>query len=147
MGNEAAIYDYYFNHKLNTIEIAEKLKISKQAVSKQLKKFGDTYLKEKENRKSENQRRHKQETIEYISNKRKTDRQEDKELYIALKLLHDQDVRSMSKKGKITNLDMVIRNFQEYDLNAKKTRLVFNEQRAGACPCGIPKSISVHIIR
>ncbi len=65
---EEIIY-LYFNEELRPVDIANKLKISKSAVTQVLKK-DERYIEEKELRKQANRIKHNEETKDYMENKR-----------------------------------------------------------------------------
>lgn len=71
MNRQEKIKEMYFNEKYNQKEIAKKLNVSSQYVSKILLS-DDRYKAEKEPRKIISKERHRQSTIDYIKNKRKT---------------------------------------------------------------------------
>lgn len=67
---QKTIFDMYFVEKLKPVEIAEKLGVSKSAITQVLKK-DERYIEEKQRRKEENQKRNDEEAKEYTKNKRK----------------------------------------------------------------------------
>ncbi|EGD51583.1 hypothetical protein TheetDRAFT_1543 [Thermoanaerobacter ethanolicus JW 200] len=120
------------------VEIAQQLGVSQPAVTKMLKQFPE-YHHEKERRKKENQEKAKQWRNEY----KKQKREQDKEDYEALQKDHMDAVRSLSRKGKLSNDTLIKLCILHYDYNKEKERLVFNGS-AGKRPADLPRSIYVH---
>ena len=75
MNNKEKIIDLFFDKKLLIVEIAGKLNITKQYVSKIVRQ-DFRYTQERENRKLKNKEKQKKRVKNYIYNKRKKERQE-----------------------------------------------------------------------
>lgn len=135
MNNSERVRDMYFNLGLKPVEIAEELNITKAAVSKILKVFGEEYIIEKERRKSVNRQNNREDTVKYIRSKREDDR----ELYNCMKIEHEQTVMGMSSRSKMSSLSIVIHYLDAYDLSKSKKSYVFNENRCGRKPADMPE--------
>ena len=90
----------FFDKKLTTIEIANKLKVTKQYVSKVVSK-DIRYSRERKNRKLQNKDKQKQRVKNYIYKKRKIARQERLDATIALQ--HAQASFELSGRKTINN--------------------------------------------
>ena len=119
VSNKEIIIRMYFKEQLRVVDISKNLNISKSAVTQVLKK-DNRYLKEKELRKTINQKRNKEFTKDYMKRKRKN-----KGLdldYLILKKLHDQASRELSGGRKPIN-DRTYRDWNpsiyEYDKKRK----------------------------
>lgn len=91
--NKETILKLYFLEKLRVVDIAEKLNISKSAVS-QVLKTDARYLQEKENRKLENINKNIEYTKQYMKTKRKKKGTDGD--YALLKEMHQQASRELS---------------------------------------------------
>lgn len=137
MKTKEIIEEMYFNQGCKAVDIASLLGITKAAVSKTLSEFGDRYILEKERRKGINKIKNREDTKRYIQDKRAYDY----DLYNGVKQEHEQAVKGMSKRGKMSSLSIVINYIQSYDLNEGRKKLVFNEKRSGMRPNDVPKSV------
>lgn len=99
MSKKEKIIFLFFENKLTTIEIASKLKVTKQYISKVVKQ-DSRYMQERENRKEKSKQKQKQRVINYISKMRKEKRQDS--IKDAMELQHFQASCEMSK-GKFIN--------------------------------------------
>lgn len=100
MSNKEKIIDLFFNKKLSIIEIAEKLNITKQYVSK-IARQDLRYTQERENRKQKNKEKQKKRVKDYIYNKRKKERQE--RLNAMVEIQHIQASMELSGRNTINN--------------------------------------------
>lgn len=100
MSNKEKIIDLFFNKKLSIVEIAEKLNITKQYVSK-IARQDLRYTQERENRKQKNKEKQKKRVKEYIYNKRKKERQE--RLNAMVEIQHIQASMELSGRNTINN--------------------------------------------
>lgn len=116
MKRQEKIKAMYFYEKYNQKEIAKKLNVSSQYVSKTLLK-DKRYKAEKEQRKIISKERHRQRTIDYIKNKRKI-KSNDLE-YEYLKQLHNQDSQELSLRKTIGNVTYRNWNSSVYKYNSK----------------------------
>ena len=94
MEKQEKIKELYFECKYNQKEISEILGISNKYVSKVLLK-DSRYKEEKEKRKLLSQNRHRQKTIDYIKNKRKSNINIE---YEKLKQMHIQASKELEEK-------------------------------------------------
>lgn len=90
----------FFENKLTTVEIANKLKVTKQYVSKIVRK-DPRYAKEREYRKSESKQKQKKRVKDYIYKKRKKERQE--RLNAIVEMQHIQASCELSGRKTINN--------------------------------------------
>lgn len=100
MSNKEKIIDLFFNKKLSIVEIAEKLNITKQYVSK-IARQDLRYTQERENRKLKNKEKQKKRVKDYIYNKRKKERQE--RLNAMVEIQHIQASMELSGRNTINN--------------------------------------------
>lgn len=100
MTKKEQIILFYYEEKLNTIVISNKLNVSKQYVSKIIK-TDSRYLEEKTTRKQETKRRHNNQKVEY--NKKRRNRIKDERLDAALDILHRQASFELSRGKTISN--------------------------------------------
>ncbi|MBE3593406.1 MAG: helix-turn-helix domain-containing protein, partial [Thermoanaerobacter sp.] len=114
------------------------LGVNKSTVSRVLKQFPE-YREEKERRKKESEKRAKEWRSEYKKQKRR----EYEEEYELLQKDHREAVRSLSRKGKLSDDVLIKLCITHYDYNKEKERLVFNES-AGKRPVDLPRSVYVH---
>lgn len=100
MSNKEKIIDLFFNKRLSIVEIAEKLNITKQYVSK-IARQDLRYTQERENRKQKNKEKQKKRVKDYIYNKRKKERQE--RLNAMIEMQHIQASMELSGRNTINN--------------------------------------------
>lgn len=100
--NKEEILKLYFESKLKQVEIAEKLNISKNAVSKTLK-LDERYEQEKNNRKQQNKIKHNKQIQNIVEAKRKVVQTNNGIDRYVLKAMHEQDVRVISGGRKPMN--------------------------------------------
>ena len=87
MSNKEKIIVLFFNEKLSIIEGANKLKITKQYVSKVVRQ-DVRYAKERETRKLNNKEKQKKRVKDYIYNKRKKEKQERLNAIVEMQHIH-----------------------------------------------------------
>ena len=119
--NKNEILRLYFVEKLKQVEIAEKLKISANAVSKTLKK-DERFLREKDIRKQINKRNRNKKIKNYVETKRKLKKEKDDMDYMAVKARHNEASIELSAPRKLSNI--AYRNWN-------KSTYTFNEKRNG----------------
>jgi predicted transcriptional regulator len=119
--NKNEILRLYFEEKLKQVEIAEKLKISANAVSKTLKK-DERFLREKDIRKQINKRNRNKKIKNYVETKRKLKKEKDDMDYMAVKARHNEASIELSAPRKLSNI--AYRNWN-------KSAYTFNEKRNG----------------
>lgn len=100
MTKKERIILFYYEEKLNTIEISNKLNVSKQYVSKVIK-TDSRYVSEKATRKIETIERHRNQKREFARRKRQISKNE--RLDAALEVLHRQASFELSKGRTINN--------------------------------------------
>ena len=100
MSNKEKIIDLFFNKKLSIVEIAGKLNITKQYVSKIVRQ-DLRYTQERENRKLKNKEKQKKRVKDYIYKKRKKERQE--RLNAMVEMQHIQASMELSGRNTINN--------------------------------------------
>lgn len=102
MTNKEKIIIFYYEKRLNTIEISEKLKISKQYVSKIVR--NDTrYINERNRRKSESAIKQRNRNIDCIKKKRQKNKLERVQADASLQKSHIQASIDMSGRRTINN--------------------------------------------
>ena len=119
--NKNEILRLYFEEKLKQNEIAERLKISANAVSKTLKK-DERFLREKDIRKQANKRNRNKKIQNYVETKRKLKREKDDIEYMAVKARHNKASIELSAPRRLSNI--AYRNWN-------KSAYTFNEKRNG----------------
>lgn len=97
--NKERILKLYFEDKLKQVDIAKKLKISRNAVSKTVKE-DSRYIEEKTNRKNENKIKHNKEIQKRVEIKRRNKGASDVQL---LKKMHEQASFELSGSKKTMN--------------------------------------------
>lgn len=134
MSNKEKIIDLFYNEHLKPIDIALKLNVSNAYVSKVIKK-DSKYHEEKSKRKQQNELKHKEQIIEYMKLKQKSN----KDSYEALKAQLKQDAEELSYYFDI--LDRSFRKFNSsaYKYNAKKKR--FEIDRKLTVSIDVPKVV------
>ncbi len=124
MDNKQRIKELYFEKKLNMIEIANDLKISKQYISKILRQ-DNRFIIEKENRKQNSIAKQKTRNIECIKKTRQKNREEKENENAILKLKHQQASRELSK-GPDINVRALLKwnsSIYEYKVESKVYRM------------------------
>ena len=91
MSNKEKIIDLFYNKHLKPIDISLELNVSNAYISKVIKK-DFRYHKEKDQRKQQNKQKHKEQTIEYIKLKQKSNR----DSYETHKAQLKQDAKELS---------------------------------------------------
>lgn len=136
------IIDLYFEEKLRPVDIANKLNISKSAVT-QVLKIDKRYKEEKEIRKQKNKIKHNEDTKEYVKNTRIIAQFNRKIDDLVLKALHEQAARELSKRGKLSNLAYRKWNISAYDYDEEHKRFVFKKELGRSAD--VPKYIKVEV--
>lgn len=132
----------YFVDKLKPVDIAQKLKISKSAVT-QFLNTDFRYREEKSIRKKLNKIKNKEETKDYIKNKRKNIQFRHSVDDLILKNMHIQASIELSQPKKLS--DMAYRNWNKsaYTYNQKKNRFEFRKELGRSND--VPKYIKVEV--
>lgn len=133
------ILKMYFEDKMKQIEIAKELNISKYKVSRVVTK-DFRYKKERERRKEINKKRHDDQTIQYISKKRKQKKDGDIS-YIQLKQMHIQASIELSEGRKTIN-NRAFRNWNSSIYNYNKKTKSYELKKEVTTGNDVPKKIS-----
>ena len=131
------ILELYFVHKMKQKQIAEKLNISKYIVSRVLRSDG-RYYEEKKARVKESEKKHREKTSKYITEKRAKERNNNE--YEAVEKQHIQASLELSNmKGYISNKAFRDWNssIYKYDKKTKSYKLKSNI----VATSDVPKSI------
>ena len=115
------ILDMYFIEKIKPVDIAKKFEIAKSTVTRVLQK-DSRYIKIKQERKAENQEKHKQYTNDYNKTKKKNIQQKNNADDLVLRNMHNQASMEMSKPKRLNN--MAYRNWN-------KSAFTYNEKKKG----------------
>lgn len=138
MSNKEKIIVLFFNEKLSIIEIADKLKITKQYVSKIVRQ--DTrYAKERETRKLNNKEKQKKRVKDYIYNKRKKERQE--RLNAIVEMQHIQASCELSGRKTINNRAYRNWNSSIYEYHNKTKEYRIKKDYQDKVSYAVPKKI------
>ena len=137
------ILNLYFVEKLRPVDIAKKLDISKSAVTQVLKK-DRRYIQIKQERKIKNQKKHIEETKDYIKAKRKIAQFKNNAEDLILKNMHNQASAELSQPKKMTNMAYRNWNKSAYTYNAEKKRFEFREELGRSAD--VPKYIKVEVL-
>lgn len=133
------IMDLYYNQKLKQCEVAEKLNVSKQYVSRIVKE-DERFLKRKEGQKQENAEKRKLYMKDYHKNYVRTKKKDD--VYEQLQAQLKQDTLELSYYNNISDYDFAKWNSSAYHTNGKGN-LVLN--RNLSISSDLPKSINKNI--
>ena len=134
MSNKEKIIDLFYNEHLKPVDIALKLNISNAYVSKVIKK-DSRYHEEKNQRKQQNELKHKERTIEYMKLKQKSN----KDIYEALKAQLKQDAEELSYYFDISDCSFRKFNASAYKYNAKRKR--FEIDKRLTVSIDVPKAV------
>ena len=137
--NKNEILRLYFEKKLKQVDIAKKLNISKNAVSKTLK-MDNRFEIEKNNRKELNKKKHNKKIQNIVENKRRREKEKNDLDYLILKSLHQQASLELSAGKKvISNRAFRDWNTSIYKFNKNsKSYVLKNGINVGY---GVPKKI------
>lgn len=138
MSNKKKIINLFFNEKLSIVEIAGKLNITKQYVSKIVRQ-DFRYTQERENRKLKNKEKQKKRVKEYIYNKRKKERQE--RLNAIMELQHIQASCEMSTGRFINNRAFKNWNSSIYEYYGKTKEYRVKKDFKNRVSYAVPKKI------
>lgn len=128
----------YFEEHLNIIKISNKLNISKQYVSKIVRK-DERHTEETLSRKEQNKKKQIERNKKYIQNKRK--QEYENRLTASLELLHNQAVTELSGRKYINN--RVFRNWNSsiYRFNYKAKEYQIKSEFKSKVSYAIPRKI------
>lgn len=138
MSNKENIIVLFFEEKLSIIEIANKLNIAKQYVSKIVRK-DIRYIEERENRKLKNKEKQKKRVKNYIYKKRRNEKQE--RLNAIVEMQHIQASCELSGRNTINN--RAYRNWNSiiYIYNNSTKEYQIKEEYKNKTSYAIPKKI------
>lgn len=140
MTSKEKIIFMYYEKKLNIIEIAEKLKVSKQYVSKVIRE-DPKYLKEKMNRKLMTTKKHREKNKECIKKKRQLNKNRNERLDASLKALHRQASAELSNIKATNNRAFKKWNSSIYNYNNKTNEFRVKENFKDKVSYAVPKKI------
>lgn len=138
MTKKEKIIFLFFEKKLTTIDIAGKLKVTKQYVSKIVRQ-DSRYNQERENRKINSKNKQKQRVINYIYKQRKQKRQE--RIDGAMDLLHFQASCEMSKRKFINNRAFRNWNSSIYEYYERTKEYRVKKELENKVSYAVPKKI------
>lgn len=138
MGNKDKILSYYFSDKLSMVEIATKLGISKQYVSKIIRK-DNRYTKEKADRQALSKEKQKERVKQYIYNRREKERNE--RLTAIVEQQHIQASCELSGRKTINNRAYRNWNSSIYEFNNNTKEYKIKNEYKNKVSYAIPKKI------
>ena len=138
MTKKEKIILFYYEEKLNTIVISDKLNVSKQYVSKIIK-TDPRYLEEKATRKQETKKRHNNQKVEY--NKKRRNRIKNERLDAALDVLHRQASFELSRGKTISNRAFRNWNSSIYKFHNRTKEYRIREDYKDKVSYAVPKKI------
>lgn len=140
MTSKEKIIILYYEEKLNTIQISDKLCVSKQYVSKIIK-TDNRYIDEKQRRKDENRIKQKERNIACI-NKTRAKRSANTEREVAaMKLQQIQDACEMSTKRTINNRAFRKWNSSIYEFYSRTKEFRLKKEYENKVSYAVPKKI------
>lgn len=140
--NKELAITMYFIEKLKPVEIANRLNVSKSAVTQFLQK-DNRYIKEKLIRKNQNKIKHIEKTKDLIKTKRKIKQFENSVDDLILKNMHNQASMELSQPKRLNNMAYRNWNKSAYTYNSKKRRFEFREELGRSND--VPKFIKVEV--
>ena len=138
MSNKEKIIDLFFNKKLSIVEIAGKLNITKQYVSKIVRQ-DLRYTQERENRKLKNKEKQKKRVKDYIYKKRKKELQE--RLNAMVEMQHIQSSMELSGRKTINNRAYRNWNSSIYEYHNKTKDYRVKKDYENKVSYAVPKKI------
>ena len=138
MNKKERIIVFYYEEKLNTIEIANKLKVTKQYVSKVIK-TDSRYINEKTTRKLETTIRHRNQKKEFARKKRQSSKNE--RLDDSMDILHRQASFELSKGTTINNRAFRNWNSSIYDYHDRAKEYRVKKDFENKVSYAVPKKI------
>lgn len=138
MTKKERIIVFYYEEKLKTIEIANKLKVTKQYVSKVIK-TDSRYINEKTTRKLETTIRHRNQKKEFARKKRQSSKNE--RLDASMDILHRQASFELSKGRTINNRAFRNWNSSIYDYHDRAKEYRVKKDFENKVSYAVPKKI------
>lgn len=140
MTNKEKIILFYYEEKLNIIAISDKLKISKQYVSKIIK-TDIRYENEKIRRKEESKLKQKSRNIENIKKTRNKNRIINDRINAILEVQHRQAAGELSGRKTINNRAFRNWNSSIYEFHSKTKEYRIKENLKNKISYAVPKKI------
>ena len=140
MTSKEKIIILYYEKKLNTIQISDKLSVSKQYVSKIIK-TDIRYIDEKQRRKAESSARQKERNIDCINKTRARKCANAEREMAAMKLQQIQDACEMSAKRTINNRAFRKWNSSIYEFYSKTKEFRLKKEYENKVSYAVPKKI------
>lgn len=134
MSSKSEIIVLYYEHKLNVVEISNKLNVTKQYVSK-IVKSDSRHINEKEQRKKQNQIKRREYQKEYKSKKRKENTND------GLEHLHAQAAAELSGRKFINNRAFRNWNSSIYQFHNRTKEYRLKEEFKERTSYAVPKKI------
>ena len=127
MNKKEELKNLFFNYYYTQTEIAKKINVSSQYVSKILK-TDPNYLKVKKQRIIANEEKNNKETKDYIKLQRKIKQFKNNADDLVLRNMHNQASRELSKPKRLSNIAYRNWNTSAYSYNDKKKRFEFKKE-------------------
>lgn len=143
MNKKEKIKDLFFNYNYTQTEIAKKINVSNQYISKILK-TNPNYLKVKKQRMIANEEKNNKETKNYIKQQRKIKQFKNNSDDLVLRNMHNQASRELSKPKRLSNMAYRNWNTSAYSYNEKKKRFEFKDELGRSHD--VPKYIKVEVL-
>lgn len=143
MNKKEKIKDLFFNYNYTQTEIAKKINVSNQYISKILK-TDPNYLKVKKQRMIANEEKNNKETKNYIKQQRKIKQLKNNADDLVLRNMHNQASRELSKPKRLSNMAYRNWNTSAYSYNEKKKRFEFKDELGRSHD--VPKYIKVEVL-
>ena len=140
MNKKEELKNLFFNYYYTQTEIAKKINVSSQYVSKILK-TDPNYLKVKKQRIIANEEKNNKETKDYIKLQRKIKQFKNNADDLVLRNMHNQASRELSKPKRLSNIAYRNWNTSAYSYNDKKKRFEFKKELGRSYD--VPKIIKV----
>lgn len=125
--NKQRILEMFFLRKLNLTQIANKLDISKSAVSQTLKE-DNRYLEEKERRKQLNKKKHNKDIQKRVEFTRIKTREKNNADELMMRQMHIQASTELSKRNRMSDKAYRDWNTSAYKYNKDKNRFEFRNE-------------------
>lgn len=140
MTSKEKIILLYYEEKLNTIEISDKLRVSKQYVSKIIK-TDNRYIEEKQRRKAISCQRQKERNIACINKTRANNRNITERDIAVMKLQHIQASCEMSGRKTINNRAFKKWNSSIYEFYSRTKEYRIRKDFENKVSYSVPKKI------
>ena len=141
MTKKEKIIIFYYEQKLNTIAISNKLNVSKQYVSKIIK-TDSRYKEEKNRRKEINKIEQQNRRVKYNKKRRNRNRENNEQIDAKLDLLHIQDSIELSSRRTINNRAFRNWNPSIYKFHDRTKEYRLKEEMKDKVSYAVPKKIN-----